>query len=222
MSDDLEIVLDDPVSDPLDLAVDEPAPEPDASPPEPAAPDDGPLLALVARLDEHLAADAERAAHRESVIDRLHAENQTLRSGELERALEPILRGVLRVYDEIGRSTARLVGLAPIDATAVSVELDGLAQEVEMVLQTHGFERIDVAVGEPFVARLHRAVSSVETGDAEADATVERVVRIGFQSVDRILRPSEVVVRRYVTDVTSPTQPTQPTTEQPTPGAASS
>src|SRR5262245_43610275 len=56
------------------------------------------VAALESRVDELVAAagrEQERAAFRESVIDRLHAENQTLRRGELDAMFQPVRDGVV-------------------------------------------------------------------------------------------------------------------------------
>ena len=66
------------------------------------------------RLIEQQASEFHRrSAHRESVIDRLHAENRELESAVSRSVLEPVAADLLRLYDALCREAARLSGAAP-------------------------------------------------------------------------------------------------------------
>ncbi len=50
-----------------------------------------------------------------------------------------------------------------------------------------------------FDARLHKAIDTVEV-EAEADNTVQRVVRSGWYLNGRVFRPAEVVIGKKAED----------------------
>src|SRR5207245_1888097 len=75
--------------------------ESDTHPVEP-----GPLQQLLERLtavEDQLGEFHRRSAHREAVIDRLHAENQELRAGLWRAILEPAVADLIRLHDGLGR-----------------------------------------------------------------------------------------------------------------------
>ena len=69
----------------------------------------GELASRLGRVEEQLADFHRRAAHRESVIDRLHEENQQLRAGRTA-ILEPVIADLIRLYDQL---TGRPAGSRP-------------------------------------------------------------------------------------------------------------
>ena len=80
--------------------------------PETAPDGDGPALAgeLSGRLDKIEAQLTEfhrRSAHRESVIDQLHEENQRLRTGMGRLILEPVVTDLIRLHDQLVREVRR-------------------------------------------------------------------------------------------------------------------
>ena len=80
-------------------------------------------------------------------------------------------------------------------------EDDGIYKGFEMILKqlrdilfSIGVEEIE-CVGSPFDPKLHHAVATVETGDAESGVIVEQIQK-GYSFKDKILRPSMVSVAK--------------------------
>ncbi|MEV5829477.1 nucleotide exchange factor GrpE [Spirillospora sp. NPDC052242] len=144
------------------------------------------LAGLAARLDrEH-----ERAAHRESVIDRLHEENQRLRRGELQAMLEPVRTALYRVHDQ-----ARRLATAE-DAGATANLLDALADDVADALARLGVERFRAEPGQPYDPSRHRPVAVAAVAEPGRDGTVVEVRSDGFEEGGRVLRKAAVSVGR--------------------------
>ncbi|OLT32644.1 nucleotide exchange factor GrpE [Actinomadura sp. CNU-125] len=142
------------------------------------------LAGLSARLDrEH-----ERAAHRESVIDRLHEENQRLRRGELHAMLEPVRVALYRVHDQARR-------LATADAGTAGL-LDALADDVADALARLGVERFRAEPGQPYDPSRHRPVAVAAVGPGRHDTVVE-ARSDGFEEGGRVLRKAAVSVGRH-------------------------
>lgn len=135
----------------------------------------------------------ERAAAREAVIDRLHAENQQLRRGELQALLEPIRNGLFRLYDMARQAAAqcRAAGQAGADL------LEAVADEAATILVGVGVERFDAVVGEAYDADRHRPVAVVAVTESHRDGTVAATRTSGFATADRVVRRADVVLARF-------------------------
>ena len=70
--------------------------------------------------------------------------------------------------------------------------VEAIKRSFETVLSGEGVERFESA-GEKFDPRLHEALLTTETDDAEPD-TVIKVMRVGYRRGDNIIRPALVEV----------------------------
>lgn len=138
--------------------------------------------------------EQERAAHREAVIDRLHAENQTLRRQELDQMLEPVRAGLYRLYDLAHREADRWTGPTPPAPEYAAPLLGLIADELGEVLARTGVEPFSARPGEPYDPARHRPVDSVEVADAAYHGVVVRAVTSGFARGDVVARRADVVV----------------------------
>ena len=149
------------------------------------------------RLIEQQASEFHRrSAHRESVIDRLHAENRELEGTVSRSVLEPVAADLLRLYDALCREAARLPGAAP-DPAAL---LRRFAEEVELILDRCGFEPVTAAAGDPLLVGEHAVSSVADTTDQGLDGTVAQVIATGMRdrATGRVRRPLRAQVYRFV------------------------
>jgi len=145
------------------------------------------------QLADRIAREHERAAFRESIIDRLHVENQELRRDQLTTAMDPVRARLYRLHETLRRE-ARLwaSGDAP-GVEHVAPLLDALAEDVVDTLGRTGVEPLDEEVGERFDPRRHRP----RAAEGQADTVVE-VLTMGFVSGDRVVRRADVTVGQAV------------------------
>jgi len=150
------------------------------------------LAALAARLDrEH-----ERAAHREAVIDRLHEENERLRRGELQAALEPLRAALYRLHDQARREARRWSEPDPPEPAHAAALLEAVADEIADALARSGVERYTARPGEPFDAVRHRPVAVERVADPALAGTVLWARSDGFEQAGRVVRKAEVCVAK--------------------------
>ncbi len=143
---------------------------------------------------------------KEQQVDRLHAELQSHKSDLLLRAQQPLLRGLIRLHDDLGRLAD---GLAERTAEELTRErfqgyLAGLRDDVETLLEQHGVRPFEAA-GEGFDGRRQTVARTVP---AEHGARVGRVaerLRPGFELGDFLLQKERVAVF-----VAAPNQGEQP------------
>jgi molecular chaperone GrpE len=138
-----------------------------------------------------------RSAHRESVLDRLHAENQELENAVSRSMLEPLAADLLRLYDALCQEAVRLSSNAP--DPAVPDLLRRFAEDVELVLDRCGFEPVTAAAGDPLLIGEHAVSSVADTTDQGLDGTVARVIAIGMRdrATGRVRRPLKAQVYRF-------------------------
>jgi molecular chaperone GrpE (heat shock protein) len=148
------------------------------------------------RLAERVDRDHERAAFRESIIDRLHAENQELRRDQLATALEPVRARLYRLHETLRRESRRWASGERPGVEHVAPLLDALADDVVDTLGRTGVEPLDVEVGERFDPSRHRPREAVAVDDTAKADTVVEVLTMGFASGERVIRRADVAVGR--------------------------
>jgi len=200
----------DPGNDLFDASLDA-VPQPSTLPPPPPMPQSPPpaeerIERALAQIRDQLAAGNDRAAAREQIIDRLHAENQRLRSGELQLLLRPILTDLQRLRNELLGGA----GDRPLSPEQVAALLASYASSVELTLERGGIRVVRPRSGIPFDPAAHRVVGVVPTGDSALDGTVADVTADGYVDAvsGRTALPASVLVHRF-----TPTEPEPPSPE---------
>jgi molecular chaperone GrpE len=111
---------------------------------------------------------------------------------EVERGRRSVIAEFLEVLDNLDRAIAA--------ATTSSNADHALLKGVQLVrdqflakLRGLGVTRLD-ALGQPFDAARHEAVSTAPVTDPAQDGTIVAVVKEGYAVGDEVLRPASVVV----------------------------
>jgi molecular chaperone GrpE len=114
---------------------------------------------------------------------------------DVERGRRAIVADLLEVLDNLDRAIGA--------ARDSDVKADSLLRGVELVrdqflakLEALGVRRVD-ALGQPFDATSHEAVSMAPVTDETQDGRVVAVTREGYAIGDELLRPAGVVVGRF-------------------------
>lgn len=170
------------------------------------------LVALVESLSRSVEEANRLSLERERIIDSLHQENQRLRHGELQQAMQPLLRDLVRLYDDLSQTAAAYAGRAETTPQDASRDFRCFAEMITDILYRQGIERYEASEGETFNSKEHRVLGAVQTDELEKDRTIARSVRDGFRSESRVIRLLEAEVYRYV--------PAAPASAGPQPGAA--
>jgi molecular chaperone GrpE (heat shock protein) len=158
------------------------------------------VTALLASLSDQLKETNRISRERETVIDKLHQENQRLKQGELQQALLPILRDLIRLYDDLNITAVKYADPAAAAGGEKYVnDLYCYRETVADILYRHGVEKIEVTPGEDFNSKEHKAVAAAPVAEQEQDRKISRVVRDGFRIETKIIRSVEVEVLRYKT-----------------------
>jgi molecular chaperone GrpE (heat shock protein) len=150
------------------------------------------LSRIADRLDGLEAQSAEyhrRSLHRETVIDRLHEENQKLRDEARSSVFDPITADLIRLFDGLRRDVERLTG-SGADPSLVKL-LESYADDIELTLDRCGLEPFSGKIGEPYRRGEHQVVGTVDAVQPDQNNVIAEVLAVGFRDrvTGRVKRP---------------------------------
>jgi molecular chaperone GrpE (heat shock protein) len=152
------------------------------------------LASRLGQVEEQLAGFNRSAAHRESVIDQLHEENQLLKAGLNRKVLEPVVTDLIRLHDQLSQEARRQAGSGQDARLAES-----FADEVEQILARCGMDMITAVPGEPFDVSRHHPLAMVPCADEAQHNTVAEVTAAGFidRETGHLRRPLQARFYQY-------------------------
>ena len=174
------------------------------------------LAQALARIETSLAQRLAAADRNAAVIDRLHQEVQDFRQRRDARRIEPILRGLIHLRDDIQAMTEAVRRPErPATPEDLAHILGNFRLQVEEILYREGAEAFRPEVGDDFEAKRHQVIAMVPCEDAARNHTLSAVRQPGFTYDGRVLRPALVDVAKHV----PPAEATDPPPAAPGSGA---
>lgn len=168
--------------------------------------------ALLRKLDEGFAG-LERAfenklaydAHKEQQIDALHRELQEHKRGLLGRAVRPLLTGMVRLHDNLGRKADEWRDFDSAEPTFEqgARALEEFQDDLEIVLEENGVDLFRVP-SERFEPRRQTAIRTLETSDPEKVGRIARRLRPGFERDGQLVQKERVEVWTAAEAATEP------------------
>lgn len=164
------------------------------------------LSGVLTNIEERLGESQRLLARQSDLADKLHAENQRLRAGELRTATLPLVRDLLRLHDDIGKLAAEQEETQDLDLVRVSL-IDALARS--------GIGTFQPEPGEQFDPKQHSVAGVIKTEDASRDRTIAEIVRVGVQWEDgHTIRVADVRVYKHTPEAEA-TSPAGQSADQP-------
>lgn len=160
------------------------------------APEVPDLEAVLREINVELAGLHEQSRFLNTVLDRLHSENETLRRAESQRALPTGSRELIKLADDWRSRGAALNNRAEPCSADLARLCAEVVDDVTLILQRQGVEEFWPAIGIAFDRQEQRAVATRTTDESSLDGTVAHVRRPGYRVEDRIVRFAEVEVQR--------------------------
>jgi molecular chaperone GrpE (heat shock protein) len=154
------------------------------------------------KMDEHVAAlrNTESVNHR--LFDSLHQELIKYRDNFLHESLQkPFIRDLLILFDDLSSLAAQIqtaIGGNDTKRTKPEQWNANLENAVHLLVEIlHRMEVNEIEPTEMVDRAIHRVVSNEPADYAEDDGRIVMRVRRGFLWRDQVLRPEEVVAKRY-------------------------
>jgi len=132
---------------------------------------------------------------KEKMFQTLYQQLKEYKEGFLESIQRPIIKTLLPLYDSILR-LEKAVQNQELSREYLDNEIYVLKSDMEEVLY-----RMDVFLftehPQKLDRKLHKTIKVIETSDLNEDKHVVEILKYGFFWKGNILRPEEVVIKRY-------------------------
>jgi molecular chaperone GrpE len=132
---------------------------------------------------------------KEAAFDRLYQEMEELKQDQALNQLRPLYIDLILLIDRMNN-----IYKDKLDAGTVSPELTNilktLSAELVEILYRRGVEPI-YGTSNLFDPKIQQVVEVVPTANAQEDGQIVEVVRHGFKYKEIILRPEDVIIKRF-------------------------
>ena len=160
-----------------------------------------PVATQLQRMDEHMVAMRNTDSVNQRLFNSLHQELKEYRDNFLRDSLQkPFIRDLVVLFDDLSTLSAQMQSATASAERHGSVAqwCDNLGNAIHSLVEI--MHRMEVTEIEPkeFVDRACHKVVTFEPADfAEDDGRIVMRVKRGFLWRDQVLRPEEVVARRF-------------------------
>ncbi len=153
------------------------------------------------KIEEQLSVIRDSESVNQKLFDSLHQELNNYRDNFVRDALQkPVIRELLVLFDDLSGIAAQLETAAEDDASgpALAQARDNIGNTLHSLVEIlHRLEVAEIEPQEKVDRQLHRVISVEPAESAEADGEIVRRLRPGFLWHGKVLRPEEVVSRRF-------------------------
>ncbi|WP_124726335.1 nucleotide exchange factor GrpE [Staphylospora marina] len=132
---------------------------------------------------------------KEAAFNRLYQEMEELKQDQELNQLRPLYIDLILLIDRMNNIYNDKLEAGNQNPELVSI-LQTLSHEVLEILYRRGVELI-VAPGSKFDPKIQQVVEVIPTNNPAEDNQVVHMVRHGFRYKDVVLRPEEVVIKKY-------------------------
>jgi molecular chaperone GrpE (heat shock protein) len=157
------------------------------------------VASSIAALREDVRRALARTDRSDEIILRLEDENRRLKAREAERRQEPLINGVMALFDDL-RAVTEHARSSSDDVDAIPEWVQSMAvfqRQALEVLRRSNVDAVEPGIAAPFDAERHEVWATVATDTPERDMHVAEIIRLGFEFGGRLLRPAAVKVYRY-------------------------
>lgn len=151
----------------------------------------------LAVMQAELTALRAETIHTNEILDRLHAENERLRRGEVEQLLQPVFRDLLKLSDDWTAMAASWESKDAATPADVANKCRNVAEDAKLILERYGVDSFAPDIGATVERRQHRVVGKIPAESSETDNTVAEVRRPGYVYGEKVIRFAEVIAAAY-------------------------
>jgi molecular chaperone GrpE (heat shock protein) len=154
------------------------------------------------RMEEQLAALCQTESVNQRLFNSLHQELKSYRDNFLRESLQkPFIRDLVMLFDDLSNLAAQ-IETSSAAATKKSAPIHqwcaNLQNAVQALLEVlHRMDVTPIEAKDRIDRKLHRVVSYEPTEIAEEDGQIVMRTKRGFVWRDEVLRPEEVVAKRF-------------------------
>jgi molecular chaperone GrpE (heat shock protein) len=153
------------------------------------------------KLEEQLAAILTSETFNQKLFDSLHQELISYRDNFVRDSLQkPFIRDLLVLYDDLSGVAGQLEKAAESEGnpSACAQARDNLSNTLHFLIEIlHRLEVNEMEPTETVDLKLHRVISYEPAEFLEDDGRIVLRIKRGFIWRDRVLRPEEVIAKRF-------------------------
>lgn len=137
---------------------------------------------------------------KDTIVQELHSELQKYKAGLNKGIITPILKSLIRCYDRVIECRNSAVSMTDDSVDVILKQIDkeymNLSLYISDMVYDYDIEVIDVKVGDTYEPKKHKAITTLDTDDANKHNTIAEIKKSGFTDIvlGRVLRHCEVVV----------------------------
>ena len=153
------------------------------------------------RIDAQLDAIRSSEGVNQRLFDTMHRELKEYRDNFLHESLQkPFIRDLIVLFDDLTALLAQLksAGKGESKRSSLKQSADNLENTIHGLVEIlHRLEVTEIPQSDVVDLALHKVVSYEPTDFAEEDCRIVMRLKRGFQWRDKVLRPEEVIAKRY-------------------------
>jgi molecular chaperone GrpE len=134
---------------------------------------------------------------KEEAFDRIYADLDQLKKNAAQDNIKPLLLDLILLYDRMEQAHREATSVDVAGGLIATETVKSFIEELLEVLYRRDVALVEV-LSPAFDPNQQRAISVENVADQAQHQHVAAVVRRGFRLGSRVLRPEEVIVRRFV------------------------
>jgi molecular chaperone GrpE len=162
------------------------------------------------KIEQQLTAIRESESVNQKLFDSLHEELINYRDNFVRDSLQkPVIRDLLVLFDDLNKIVEQVEASPNSGEGTTSAQLrNNLDNTLHFLVEIfHRLEVVEIESNETVDRTLHRIISIEKAESAEEDGQIAKRLKRGFMWRDKVLRPEEVVVKRFAAPEETPPTP---------------
>lgn len=136
---------------------------------------------------------------KEKAFNKLYEEmkEQKEQAALFDKAVEPLLRDLLLLYDNMKQFESSLVNQQDLSKEKILQNFKYIVDDLIETLYRQDVIPMNEDFSTPFNSKLQRAIKTEFTDNVSEDYGILKILRNGFKWREKILRPQEVMIKRF-------------------------
>jgi len=170
--------------------------------PDPGSPDNARELSeikdLLIDLSKHFESKLKYDKHKDAIIDKLHAENQSYKNDLLKKTVMPFVNEIIYLIDAYSSLFKKHSETddSEIDTVKLLKQFGGISEDLELLLNKNGIETFSVE-SEKVDFSKQKVIKTEPTCEQEKDKTVCERLKKGFMMDGKIIRQEWISCYKY-------------------------
>jgi len=153
---------------------------------------------LLMDLSKHFESKLKYDKHKDEIIDKLHAENQSYKNDMLKKTIMPFINEVIFLIDDYSKLYRMYskTDILEINTANLLKQFGNISEDLEELLNKNGIEAFSVE-NETVDFSKQKVIKTVPTSEQEKDKTVCERLKKGFMMDGKMIRQEWISCYKY-------------------------